>query len=416
MNLSTQAPVTANGALPDHWDEQLESVYAMSVEIAGLRQTGEVMDRALDYCLLLTESAFGFVGLNENPARMDVAAIKGFVPDSPTFYEHFRSIPIRPSVFGIVVIEGRPHISNDVLSDPYHIGTPGGHPPVNTFLGVPLRFRDETIGMIGVANRVQGYDAHHERLLATFANQIAVAIANARLYERQQDMISDLRRLHHQLDAAHLETMLHEERTRIAEGLHDRVAQILFSIGISASAGEKHLDDPVNTSEIFARVRELANRGAEEIRATVYDLSTGEAPGNGLVNDLRAMIQSFDAHGPTRFTLSVDGRVRRMKGDVEQTLIQVAGEALLNIQRHARARAAIVSLRFEPDRVDLAMQDDGVGMPRPLLTGYRANPGHFGLSMMARRLEECGGNLHLDNSDDGGLLVLASVPVTGRSG
>ncbi len=415
MDASSQSRVAANPALPDHWEEQLESVYAMSVEIAGLRQTGEVMDRALDYCLLLTDSAFGFVGLIDDPTRMDVAAIKGFAPASPTFYDRFRSIPIRPSVFGIVIIEGRPHVSNDVSADPYHIGMPGEHPPVATFLGVPLRLRDETIGMIGVANRLQGYDAHHERLLATFANQIAVAIANARLYERQQAMISDLRRLHHQLDAAHLDSMLHEERTRIAEGLHDRVAQILFSIGISASAGEKYLDDQVQMRQTLASIRELANRGAEEIRRTVYDLSAGEAPGSGLVNDLRALIRSFDSHGPTRFTLSIDGRARRLKDDVEQTLTQIAGEALLNIQRHARAQAAIVSLRYEAKRVDLAIQDDGVGMPPHLLTGYRANPGHFGLSMMARRLEEIGGRLHLDNSDDGGLLVLASVPVAGRT-
>ena len=76
----------------------------------------------------------------------------------------------------------------------------------------------------------------------------------------------------------------------------------------------------------------------------------------------------------------------------------------------------MVSLRFQPDRVDLAVQDDGVGLPGELLDGYRENPGHFGLSMMARRLEAIGGSLHLDNSDDGGLLVLASVPVPGRTG
>lgn len=401
--------------LPTYWEEQLESVYSMSVEIAGLRQTGEVMDRALDYCLQLTGSSFGFVGLNEDESRMDVAAIKGFAPANPDFYQNLRSIPIRPSVFGIVVLEGRPHISNDVSQDQFHVGTPHGHPPVNTFLGVPLRFRDTTIGMIGVANRQLGYNADHERLLSTFANQVAVAIANARLYEQQREMISDLRRLYLQLDAAHVEAMLHEERTRIAEGLHDRVAQILFSIGISANAGEKQAGDDAPETETFARIRELANRGAEEIRRTVYDLSGGVTPQNGLVNDLRALIHEFDEDGPTRFTLSVDGRERRLAGDVEQTLIQIAGEALLNIQRHARANASIVSLRFQADSVDLAIQDDGVGLPSNLLSGYRDNLGHFGLSMMARRLDAIGGNLHLDNSDDGGLLVLATVPAAGRA-
>ena len=411
----TTSSRTDSAHLPTYWEEQLESVYAMSVEIAGLRQTGEVMDRALDYCLQLTGSSFGFVGLIEDESLMDVAAIKGFAPANPDFYQNMRSIPIRPSVFGIVVLEGRAHLSNEVGQDRYHVGTPHGHPPVNTFLGVPLRFRDQTIGMIGVANRISGYDADHERLLSTFANQVAVAIANARLYEQQREMISDLRRLYLQLDAAHVEAMLHEERTRIAEGLHDRVAQILFSIGISANAGEKQSGSGAPQTETFARIRELANRGADEIRRTVYDLSTGASPENGLVSDLREMVQVFDEDGPTRFTLSVDGRERRLAGEIEQVMLQVAGEALLNIQRHAHAHAAVLSLRFQSDRLDLAVQDDGVGLPSNLLKGFRQNPGHFGLSMMARRLEAIGGALHLDNSDDGGLLVLASVPVPGRT-
>jgi signal transduction histidine kinase len=402
-------------SLPAQWEEQLESIYAMSVEIAGLRQTSEVMDRALDYALMLTGSSFGFVGLNEDGSRMDVAAIKGFAPSSDRFYPDLRSIPVRPSVFGIVVLEGRPHISNNVAEDRYHVGVPRGHPPVNTFLGVPLQFRNETIGMVGVANRASGYDQHHERLLSTFANQVAVAIANARMYERQREMISDLRRLYLQLDEAHVEAMLHEERTRIAEGLHDRVAQILFSIGISANAGEKLAGEDTPVGETFARITELANRGVEEVRRTVYDLAAGDGVRHGLVDNLRELVLEFDGTGPTRFTLSVDGRERRLTAVIERTLMQVAAEALLNIRRHANAHAAIISLRFQPDRVELAVQDDGVGLPAPLLTGYRNNPGHFGLSMMARRLETAGGSLQLDNSDDGGLLIRASVPLPGKA-
>lgn len=401
--------------LPVQWEEQLESIHAMSVEIAGLRQASEVMDRALDYSLMLTGSKFGFVGLNEEGSRMDVAAIKGFAPSSEHFYQNLRSIPVRPSVFGIVVLEGRPHISNNVAADQYHVGTPGGHPPVNTFLGVPLQFRNETIGMVGVANRATGYDQHHERLLSTFANQVAVAIANARMYERQREMISDLRRLYLQLDEAHVEAMLHEERTRIAEGLHDRVAQILFSIGISANAGEKLAGEETPVGETFSRITELANRGVDEVRRTVYDLAAGESVRHGLVDNLRSLVLEFDSSGPTRFTLAVDGRERRLAAEVERTVMQVVAETLLNIRRHANARAAVISLRFQADRVDLAVQDDGVGLPAPLLTGYRDNPGHFGLSMMARRLEAAGGVLQLDNSDDGGLLIRTSLPLTGRA-
>ena len=123
---------------------------------------------------------------------MVVAAIKGFVPNSPDFYEKYRFMSVRPSVFGITLLEERPYISNDVSHDPLSVGQPPGHPPVETFLGVPLRVASTLIGLIGVANKPEGYDGDDERLLSTFANQVAVALDNARLYQQQREMIQQL--------------------------------------------------------------------------------------------------------------------------------------------------------------------------------------------------------------------------------
>ena len=77
--------------------------------------------------------------------RMDVAAIKGFQPSDPDFHERFRTIPVRPNVFGIVVLTGRPYVSNDVETDPLHVGRPSGHPGVRTF--------DRLAGFTHVPNR-----------------------------------------------------------------------------------------------------------------------------------------------------------------------------------------------------------------------------------------------------------------------
>jgi signal transduction histidine kinase len=420
------------GADAGRWQEQLESLHAISVKIAGLRQLDQVMDRALDYCLQLTESKFGFVGLIDDSNNLDVAAIKGFAPDQPEFYERFRRIPIRPSVFGIVVIEGRPNRSNDVPNDPYHVGSPRGHPPVQTFLGVPLTVGTETIGMIGVANRAEGYEPEHERLLSTFANQVAVAIANARLYERQGAMIADLQALHARLDAAKLEAMLHEERNRIAEELHDRVAQIMFSIGIGASWCLERLEqtsaellpdrpttrlpDSVPSPQSSAllvqaleQIRDLAGRGTAEIRRAVYNLAADVPQPRGLVDELREAVATFDSTSDLRVDLIVDGRPRHLPYEVEEALHRIALEALTNVQRHAGASVAIVSLGFEPDRVTLVVQDNGMGIPPFILDGHGERPGHFGLKGMQRRIEAINGAFSLHNGEDGGLVVRATV-------
>ncbi len=392
--------------------DELDSLYAMSVEIAGLRKLNQVMDRALDYCLQLTASEFGFVGLIDDPKFLDVAAIKGFLPDRPEFWERFRRIPIRRTIFGVVIIEGRSNLSNDVAGDDLHVGAPRGHPPVRTFLGVPLTVRNRTIGMIGVANRRDGYDSGHERLMSTFANQVAVAIANARLYEEQQAMIATLQSLHARLDQAEIQAMIDQERTRIAEELHDRVAQIMFGIGITASWCVEHFPRE-DVSDQLERIRDLAARGGEEIRASVYDLANTQSTREPLVDEIRETVRAINGASTVQIDLVVTGRPRRLPQRIEDMLHRVVIEALTNVQRHSRADVAVVSLTYESRRTLLVVQDSGRGISASTLHSFRSDHGHFGLRGIERRVQEVGGQLEMQNSDEGGFVIRVSIPTLG---
>ena len=269
--------------------DQLESLYGISVQIAGLRDLSEVYDLALTACLVLTESEMGFIDLvNEDRVDMDVVAVKGFVPSDSKFYERFKRMPIRPSIFGSVITEGRPNISNDVENDPARLGQPPGHPPVRTFLGVPLRLGSEVIGMIGVANRRSGYGPEEERLLSTFANQVAVAIDNASLYEHQQKMIVRLQQLHTRLSQAERDQLVADESERITYSfrsapsgsnqtrprLNSSQQEILRLMIDGLSNGEiatrVHLSENTVKSHIQAILRKLGvrNRVQAAVRAT----------------------------------------------------------------------------------------------------------------------------------------------------
>ena len=397
----------------DDWQAQLESLYAISVEIAGLRELSAVMDRALEYCLALTASTFGFVGLVDGPETMDVAAIRGFVPDRPDFYERFRKIPIRRTIFGIVILEGRPNISNDVRNDPLHRGAPRGHPPVETFLGVPLRVREQTIGMIGVANRPGGYESSHERLLSTFANQVAVAIENARLYERQRQMIADLQQLHARLDAARVEALLHQERNRIAAELHDRVAQIMFGIGIEAVWCREQPGVPEPVLRSLDRIRELAARGAAEVRRVVYDLAAVPVTGRELVEELSRLVEAYRSE-QLQVELVIEGKPRRLPHALEDTILLIAREALTNVRRHSGADLAIVSVHFTEQAVTLAVQDNGCGVDPAILQATETSGAHLGLRSMRRRAESVGGTFDAYNGEDGGFVVRVVIPAEPR--
>ena len=76
-------------------DERLQALYHLAVELSALRSLDSVLNTALQHCLDLTESQFGFVGLNTADGKaMDVAAIQGFYP-SKQFYHHNHLFPLR---------------------------------------------------------------------------------------------------------------------------------------------------------------------------------------------------------------------------------------------------------------------------------------------------------------------------------
>ena len=420
--ISEAAPATFT--TPQHAAE-IERLHAISVEIAGLQELPHVMDRALDYCLELTASEFGFVGLMQGSDQMDVAAIKGFVPDDQSFYARFRTIPVRPSVFGVVVLTGQPHLSNDVARDALHVGTPRGHPPVRTFLGTPLVFGSEVLGMLGVANRQGGYDKQQERLLSVFANQVAVAIRNARLYEEQRNMIARLQRLRGQVEAAERDRLLDDERQRIARELHDRVAQTLFSIGLAAqSALESDGEDAPRNGEgtpnkgdgdphtALESIRGLSALGNEQMREAIFALSRADLQDRGLERTLWTVVRDFRERTGLEADLVLVGRERLLLPETAEALLAIVREALVNVEQHAQASSVVVTLRRSRGGVTLVVQDDGVGAPALLLRSIGSSFRHFGLRGIQERIRKMGGGFTVRNGDDGGLVVRVRVPVS----
>jgi signal transduction histidine kinase len=346
---------------------------------------------------------------------MDVAAIKGFVPDDQSFYARFRTIPVRPNVFGVVVLTGRPHLSNDVAHDALHVGTPRGHPPVRTFLGAPLVFGSEVLGMLGVANRQGGYDRQQERLLSVFANQVAVAIRNARLYEEQRNMIARLQRLRGQVEAAERDRLLDAERQRIARELHDRVAQTFFSIGLAAQSalevdGAPTEGDPPEQSKVLQSIRGLSALGNEQMREAIFALSRADLQERGLERTLWTVVRAFRERTGLEADLVLVGKERPLSPETAETFLAVVREALVNVEQHARATSVIVTLRTSRGGVTLAVQDDGIGAPALLLRSIGSSFTHFGLRGLQERVRKLGGSFTARNGEDGGLVVRARVP------
>lgn len=393
------------------------------MEIAALHELSEIHDLALDYCRQLTGSEFAFTGLLRNgdvgvvasgnievsDHIMEVAAIKGFEA-SPEFYRSFHEMALRSSVVGVAITENRSYIANDVGNDPHSVGQPEGHPPVRRFLGVPLRLSDTVIGMIGVANKRQSYGPDDERLLRIFAGQVAVAVDNARLYERQRRMIAELQQLHDRLTDVQRAQLLGQERERIAGALHDQIEQQVFTIGLGLDALlDTGVDDP-QLSHALRELRELSIDAADEVRRAIFSLSGSEHEGN-LTDDIRSLLRDLERTSDLHAHLSVSGDVTTAVEAVHDLVHLVIKEALTNVRKHADARLVLVTLRCEVDRLEIAIQDDGVGAPETLLRTFPDSYLHFGLRHIRQLVLDRGGTFSLSAGEEAGLVMRVSIPL-----
>jgi signal transduction histidine kinase len=411
VSLPSNAAHAGDMVLTGALREQLQLLHAISVEIAALRNLQEVYDRTLTYCLQLTGSEMGAIDLvSDDGNELELVAIKGFRPTDASFLLRYRTTPVRPSLFGLVIIEGRSRISNDVEHDPDRVGTPDGHPPLRTFLGVPLRVGSKVIGMIAVANRPGGYDSHDEQLLATFANQVAVAIENARLYERQEEMIARLEQFNQRLHEAEREKLLGRERDRIAGGLHDYIQQNVFSIGLRLSALLELRPDPTLASEL-RDIRELASRTAQDVRKVVFALEHRCDDHADLTTSVRTLLHAVRESSGLETELVIAGSPPPSVAHVQGVLYSVIKETITNVVKHANAARVLVSLRYSDDRVDVIVQDDGVGIGDLVLRTFADDSFHFGLRHMYRQMLDVGGTFDAANGEETGVTVKVSVPL-----
>jgi len=182
-----------------------------------------------------------------------------------------------------------------------------------------------------------------------------------------------------------------DERRRIARELHDEAGQVLTAVKI-----ELDLDGRRQASELVGRalsqVRDLSNLLRP---AALDDL--------GLLPAMRALADDFARR--TRLEVRFEGpdSAPALAPETEVALYRVMQEALTNVARHARARRVSVRLELGPRELRLAIEDDGMGLPGPMVP-------NLGLLGMRERLSAIGGSLQVANGAGAGVRVEASIP------
>ncbi len=390
---------------------------------------------------LIPEIAGENANLPVNKVIFNLAAISGA---TPAIEKHFRHLgPVEGiGVLQPVFWEGSSIVVDDVHEDPRYVGVPRGHIPVRSFLGVQLQTREETIlGAFLIGDtRPSRFSRRHVELIEALSAQAAVAIHNAQLIARERQAMeqyaaqlerevcertaelerrnqdlskfaTDMQTLHHELTEAQKRQMLADDRSRIAQELHDRVQQTLFTIGLKADwlMGQSPADLAVVPQ--LRTIKQLASLGNAQVRDAIFALSLTELQEGGLVSMLYTLIHDLRESSSIEADLVVAELAVQLPARIERTLFTVAQEALSNVRRHAQATIVIVTVQITTEQAILVVQDNGVGLSPQILQMYRGNATHLGLKGMHHRLEELGGQFFLMNGEEGGLIVKAVVPL-----
>src|SRR6201998_3359984 len=160
-------------------------------------------------------------------------------------------LPRRHGMLAVLLNQGKPERLADIRKDPRFEGWPSAHPQMSHFLGVPVRDGDQVLGAIFAANKVSAAAAGHgfterdQEVLSLFATHAAIALTNARLYERSREL------------------SVMQARSRLARDLHHAVTQKLFSIRAHARAAAVLAGrEPFDPDRVQAEIETVATLGA----------------------------------------------------------------------------------------------------------------------------------------------------------
>jgi signal transduction histidine kinase len=303
-------------------------------------------------------------------------------------------VPRQHGLLGVMLRDPTPVRLTDIRTHPRFEGWPAGHPEMTDFLGAPIVDGDEILGELFLANKrgPGGFSSEDEELLRLLAAHAAIALVNARLYERSREL------------------SIVAERNRIARELHDAVTQKLFSLRLTADAAATLVDrDPGRAAGALGTVRRLAAEATDELRSIVDGLRPVDLSGDGLDAALRKQAELLDRvhEASVRF---VGGPVSRLTERRQEAVYRIAQEALHNALRHAAAGRIEVDLRARNGAVELSVSDDGRGFD-PSARPEAAR--RLGLASMRERARAAGGRFAVSSRPGGGTTVRVEVPTGG---
>jgi signal transduction histidine kinase len=358
--------------------------------IAGVLEIDAVLELIVDRVRDLVGSRYAALGIVDASGVIERFITVGI---DPADREQIGRLPQGHGLLGLIVREGRSFRIPEIAAHPDSSGFPPHHPPMRSFLGVPIILAGVSVGNLYLTdkNGAPEFSEGDQALVEMFALHAGIAIENARLHAQVQRLA------------------IVDERERIAKDLHDGIIQSIYAVGLSLEDLPELMDE--DREEAQARV----DRAIDALHVTIRDIRNfimGLRPelldNDDLVGSLQALAEEVRLSSIVEVDTAIDREAAAtIPTHARAAVFHITREALSNVARHARATRASIGLDMVGPAVRLEIGDNGVGFDPQ---SERAST-HQGLTNMAGRAARHGGVLSIESGRGAGTRIIVMIDV-----
>lgn len=395
--------------------ERFERLLAAGIAIFSSHDLERVLQQVVDAAREVVGARYAALGVLGDDRKTLVQFVTSGLDEAAR--HKIGELPRGRGLLGHVIQEGKPIRTADINRHPERYGFPPHHPPMTSFLGVPVKGRGGVFGNLYLTEKIDApeFNAEDEAIAILLASQTAAAVENARLYGESEQLVAQIRTMQRQRDLF-FAMMNHELRNALTGvyGWAERLIKPRSPEGME-QAGREVYEAAERTIVLLNNFLDLMRLDAGKVRPVLRDVDVGAAL-------QRVIAASEPAAAAKRVQLksAANDAPHPLRTDpvrLEQILLNLLSNAI----RHSPEGAVVaVSVKHVSGAAWFAVIDHGPGVPvdvrdRIFEPFERFDP-HSGLGTglglpVSRRLAEAlGGTLTMEETSGGGATFILKVP------
>jgi signal transduction histidine kinase len=362
--------------------ERLSRLFEAAAQVAGQGDLRAVLRTVMDTATELTGAEYGALGIIGSHGTLVEFLHVGMAPEDVAA---IGPPPRGDGVLGTITRMAKTVRLDRIADHPDSVGFPPGHPPMDSFLGVPVRVGDRVFGNLYLTNKEGGFTDEDETLVEALALIGGSAVSNLQIQER-------LRRV-----------AVVEDRERIARDVHDDIIQDLFAVGLSLQGLTLRTEDPATRHSLEGSVARLDD-SITSLRGFIFNLR--RAPTRREVElEIAELVEELAEPYGCHPELSLTGPIADLPEDLLVVVLHIVKEATSTALRHADTEQIAVSVLADATMVTVQVNDHGVGFdPDNVERG-------MGLENLRSRAEDAGGRMEVKTAPGRGTTVRVELPV-----